>query len=170
MYLPPPRGGRLRLFAHVHAASIEKTLCAREFLLGRVGAEVVLDEAAAERIKKESPPPAAFTAAPNPPQLDNGVGQDVAALSPQQVRAVLASKLLSLVQGHSKVRCVPFDVGQLPDLLLHSDLLAVHVHVGLWMHHIRMSASQALVRQDMHRSLHTCMRKSHNARVEYNVP
>lgn len=82
----------------------------KKSVLGCVGAEVVLDEAAAERIKKESPPPAAFTAAPNPPVLDSGTGGEAVALSPQQVRAVLASKLLSLVQGHSKVRCGLFSL------------------------------------------------------------
>lgn len=63
------------------------------------GAEVVLDGVAAQRVKKESPPPKAFqaeeppTAAPTGPPLDRA-----------QTRAALFFKLLSLVNGRSGVR------------------------------------------------------------------
>eukprot|EP00884_Botryococcus_braunii_P005094 jgi/Botrbrau1/14586/Bobra.0312s0009.1 len=67
------------------------------------GGHALLDEAAAERIKKESPPPSAFTVAENRADA-SPPGPIGALLSDRQTRAVVCAKLLALVQGHSKVR------------------------------------------------------------------
>ena len=66
------------------------------------GAEVCVDAAAAERVKKESPPPKAFVAEA-PPADAPAVG---ACLDAAQARAALLYRLLSLVNGRSKVRLV----------------------------------------------------------------
>jgi histidine ammonia-lyase len=64
------------------------------------GSEVALDHSASDRVKKESPPPKAFQAEDAPahaPAVE-------ACLDPQQTRAVLLYKLLSLINGRSRVR------------------------------------------------------------------
>lgn len=67
------------------------------------GNEVALDHAAAERVKKESPPPKAFQAeqAPAAAPAADGSGPW---LDGPQARAALLYKLLSLINGRSKVR------------------------------------------------------------------
>jgi hypothetical protein len=104
-------GGSERTMASTSAA-------AKPFTLGGVGASpsiddvvriaqagvaVALDPAGAERVKKESPPPKAFT----PEPFDAAAAPASAAvelLSAEETRAVLACRLLSLMNGRSGAR------------------------------------------------------------------
>ncbi|KAG1650462.1 hypothetical protein FOA52_005733 [Chlamydomonas sp. UWO 241] len=68
------------------------------------GQPVVLDTNACDRIKKASPPPKAFQAEPAPAPGSDDASAAAAGLLPRQARAVVATKLLSLVNGSSGVR------------------------------------------------------------------
>lgn len=65
------------------------------------GTEVALDRAAADRVKKESPPPKSFQAEETPVAAQPASS---ACLDAHQTRAALLFKLLSLINGRSKVR------------------------------------------------------------------
>ncbi|KAF8060498.1 histidine--tRNA ligase [Scenedesmus sp. PABB004] len=105
-------------------------MAAKSFTVGGVGAApgvddvarialggqpVALDAAGAERIKRESPPPKAFEPEPESPAPAGGGP----ALSAQQARAVLATRLMSLMAGKSGVR------------LAVADFLAALLNAGL---------------------------------------
>lgn len=64
------------------------------------GAQVVLDSAASQRVKKESPPPKSF----QPEQPPAEAPPCSSALDRQQCRAALFYKLLALINGKSGVR------------------------------------------------------------------
>jgi histidine ammonia-lyase len=66
------------------------------------GAEVVLDAAAAQRVKKESPPPKAFQAEAPPAAAPTTASPPL--LDRAQTRTALFFKLLSLINGRSGVR------------------------------------------------------------------
>lgn len=86
---------------------------------------VVLDTAACERIKKESPPPAKGAPAAEKPAIaheDSVPAADgAAALSTEDVRAALLARLLPLVNGRSKVTGV--QAQPLQDACMHSHVL-----------------------------------------------
>ena len=75
--------------------------------IARGESAVVLDTAACERIKRESPPPAKGGPTAVTPAVageDSPTASDgAAALSPEDVRAALLARLLPLVNGRSKV-------------------------------------------------------------------
>ena len=77
------------------------------------GEHVVIDTAAADRIKKESPAPSKGAAcAPTPSNGPVEKSETLAAtevvpvtLSGEQARSAVLARLMSMVNGHSKVRC-----------------------------------------------------------------
>lgn len=77
------------------------TLTLEQVLAVVQGAEVVLDAAAAQRLKKESPAPKAFQAEPAPA---SPAASTCSALDRSQARAALFFKLLALINGRSGVR------------------------------------------------------------------
>lgn len=79
------------------------------------GEQVVIDTAAAERIKKESPAPSKGAASvPTPSNGPTGQPEAQAAtdaapvtLSGEQARSAVLARLMSMVNGHSKVQSSP---------------------------------------------------------------
>lgn len=67
-----------------------------------LGLQIALDTAGSERIKKESPPPKSFEAEPSGEQTVAVDGQ--LHLNLEQARAVLVTRLMSLMNGKSGVR------------------------------------------------------------------
>ena len=68
------------------------------------GAQVVLDQTAADRIKKESPSPKSFESEPYPERGDSDEHDACACLDEAQTRAAIFFKLSSLVNGKSTCR------------------------------------------------------------------
>lgn len=65
-----------------------------------LGAQVALDHAASDRVKKDSPPPKSF----QPEEPPSEAPAVLTCLDAKQTRAALLFKLLSLINGRSKVR------------------------------------------------------------------
>ena len=98
---------------HVVVGGVGASLGLEDIARVARGEQVVIDTAAAERIKKESPAPSKGGA--SVPTPSNGPAQqapaqaatDAAApvnLSGEQARSAVLARLMSLVNGHSKVR------------------------------------------------------------------
>ena len=100
------------------------TATVKAFSIGGIGSQIslddlvriscahsplVLDPSGAERVKKLSPPPKQFQVEPSLPENATIAGGEEAFLSPIQSRAILAARLVTLMNGRSGVRLAVCD-------------------------------------------------------------
>ncbi len=90
----------------VYVGGVGSTLTADDVAAIAAGAPVQVDSTALDRLKKESPPPKAFTALTSLADVAPGTtdGSAPACLDAHHARAAVLIKLLELLQGKTKAR------------------------------------------------------------------